>query len=130
MTGNATDGGAVTGRMNRTFEIRLIHLTLARAMCVDWSRTETGAPTIDPKRPYGNSSVALDIARLAGVRWPSEDLADYDEQADALTVRCMELHRQMQTVMEILLGNAGAAVEPGVYVNKAPEYYRPKWERV
>ena len=46
------------------------HITLLRNACVYWEDCETGAPGIDPKRPYGNSGVASDVTDLAA--WLAE----------------------------------------------------------
>ncbi|MCU1325011.1 MAG: hypothetical protein JWN34_381, partial [Bryobacterales bacterium] len=49
------------------------HLKLLQRMCVGWQDCEYGAPEIDPKRPYGNSSVEYDILEILGVKPDSED---------------------------------------------------------
>lgn len=38
------------------------HLTLLKESCWDWNESEFGAPTMDGKRPYGNSDVEADLA--------------------------------------------------------------------
>ena len=47
-------------------------------MIVQWRDCEYGAPEINPKRPYGNSSVELDICEILGWKYDSEneDLID------------------------------------------------------
>lgn len=37
---------------------------LVKNMCWYWDDCETGAPAVDPKRPYGNSSVDTDVLEL------------------------------------------------------------------
>lgn len=49
------------------FELTRDHLKLLRNAYVGWHDCETGAPRIDPKRPYGNQRVALDVAEILGI---------------------------------------------------------------
>ena len=42
-------------------------------MFVDWNDCEYGAPTIDPKRPYGNSDVEHEIIAILGWEWSREE---------------------------------------------------------
>ena len=116
------------------FTLTDAHLKLARRMYVEWDHCETGAPAINPKRPYGNSDVDTDVLEILG--WDPEPF-DYDRddyyyreaERDDLSRRAMEIHREMQTAMQIILGHAGEPVEPGDYVNTAGEYFRPVWAR-
>jgi hypothetical protein len=41
----------------QTFKLTDEHLKLLRRFNVGWQDSESGAPEIDPKRPYGNSAV-------------------------------------------------------------------------
>jgi hypothetical protein len=60
------------------------HLRLLRRAYVHWNQGEFGAPSIDSKRPYGNSNVFGDIAEILGIpesEWADEDLSpsvDYE----------------------------------------------------
>ena len=47
-----------------TFELTENHIKLLRNAYVSWDDCETGAPAIDPKRPYGNKYIAQDISAL------------------------------------------------------------------
>lgn len=40
---------------------------LLRHSIVGWQDAETGAPGINPKRPYGNSDVVRDIRKILGL---------------------------------------------------------------
>ncbi|TDD37844.1 hypothetical protein E1287_07240 [Actinomadura sp. KC06] len=100
---------------DREFEITNDHLTLLRNAHWSWNDCEFGAPTIDPKRPYGNSSVIRDIAELLDI-----DLDDLDrDREDELS----ELHRETLTVLDIALATGSFA--PGTY-----RYRADGWERV
>lgn len=83
------------------FTITDEHLKLLRRMDVSWDGCEFGAPAIDCKRPYGNSGVYGDIAEIIGIPLP-----DYDEDeefSDLAIARMDKLHKEMQTVLQIVL---------------------------
>jgi hypothetical protein len=50
------------------FTLTEAHLKLLKRANVGWQDCETGAPEIDPKRPYGNSSVYLDVAEILDIK--------------------------------------------------------------
>lgn len=100
------------------FTVTKDHLRLIRHMHIDWNGDESGAPTVDPKRPYGNSDVALDVIDVLG--WTAMmDPDDWDvrpEQRD----KAMALHRATATALQIVL--CTGKFEPGTYVQT--ERYR------
>jgi len=104
---------------NRTFVLTDEHLKLLRAMCVSWQDCEYGAPEIDPKRPYGNSSVECDIHEIL------TNERDY-ELTEAQRERYGQLHRETQTALEILL--QCGELRPGTYddMRKIP-YGEHEW---
>lgn len=61
-----------------TEEITREALKLLKNANWEWSNCEAGAPSIDCKRPYGNSNVAGDVAELLGLDWDGEDEAMED----------------------------------------------------
>ncbi len=95
----------------RRFELKEEHITLLQNACWSWSNCETGAPCIDPKRPYGNSYVAGDIADLLGIEVG-------DEMDDDMEDRLSDLHAETETALEIILSLK--TFETGVYV-------KPDW---
>lgn len=105
----------------RTFELKVEHLTLLRNACWEWQDCETGAPAMDPKRPYGNSNVPRDVAEI--LEWdfdPDEDLPEDIEEA------AMALHRETETALEVI--TCALSLRLGVYENQAGTVYaRPKW---
>lgn len=105
---------------NRTFEVREDHIKLLRNMSVTWNYSCSGSPTIDPKRPYGESMIFEGMAKLLNMVEPNEDgeVELTDEQIDSLS----KLHEEMQTVLEILLYNC--SIQQGTYVNKG---YLNEW---
>ena len=92
-------------------------------MYVSWRCCETGAPCIDPKRPYGNSLVAQDIYKILG--WPHPDEEDdpdffYDGGWD----RAEKIHKEMETALQVVLRTG--SFEPGAYVS---DPYVCNWRR-
>lgn len=87
------------------------HVVLLRAMNVGWQDCETGAPEIDPKRPYGNSSVELDVAEALGWEVDSDDGLTREQRDHAA-----RLHRETEVALQIVL-QTGAFV-PGEYENR------------
>jgi hypothetical protein len=60
------------------FEVTKEHLKLLRGMYITWNEDEFGAPSVDPKRPYGNSQVYDDMRAILGelgeLYYPEEEL--------------------------------------------------------
>jgi len=74
----------------KIFEVTEEHLKLLKHSHVMWRASEYGAPMIDPKRPYGNTSVESDIAEILG--WEN-----YNNE------RAEKLHRELEIVLQIVL---------------------------
>lgn len=109
-----------------TFEVTEDHLKLLRNMWVNWQDCEYGAPEIDPKRPYGNSSVEYDIAEILGIPIPGED-ENYEPRPfppEALA-RIQRLHRETGTALQIAL--RVGKFEAGLY--ESQEYIQ-NWQKV
>lgn len=91
------------------FVVTADHIKLLKAAVVRWDDSEFGAPAIDSKRPYGNSSVLLDIAEILG------DEVNYEgDLEDAQYNRYTKTHYETATALQIFL-NVGRMV-PGRYV--------------
>lgn len=80
------------------FTITEEHLKLLRHMCVQWEDAEFGAPCIDPKRPYGNSSVLEDIREILG-----EPYEDRDRRSETQNSRYAQLHAETEVALQICL---------------------------
>ncbi len=80
------------------FTFKPDHLKLLRRMYVGWQDCETGAPEIDPKRPYGNSFVAGDVAEILGWEWNKEE--DFPE---FLEEQAMAIHKETEHALQIYL---------------------------
>lgn len=85
--------------MKKRFTITEDHLKLLKNMWTSWDDTEFGAPQIDPKRPYGNSSVYEDIAGIIGLKIPDFDKDEEWSKADLDAMN--QLHQEMETVLQI-----------------------------
>ena len=103
------------------FTITENHLKLLKRMFVEWNDCEFGAPEIDPKRPYGNSSVEQDILEIIGLEEIDEQrfkfiLDDKEyvlkgedkynielEDEEELHKKLWKIHREMQVVLQICL---------------------------
>lgn len=95
----------------QTFTLTDEHLKLIRRMYVGWQDAETGAPEIDPKRPYGNSDVPGDVHEiLTGEMVDNDEVVLSPEQR----ARYLALHRETETALQIVLQNL-PEVAPGAY---------------
>lgn len=94
-----------------TFDLTEQHLALLRRAYVRWEDCEFGAPAIDCKRPYGNSSVVLDIAEILGV--PVNDEEDDYGLDTATTERLTRLHVETKTALQVILSTG--AFQVGTY---------------
>lgn len=104
----------------REFTITAEHLKLLRRACVSWNDCEFGAPSIDCKRPYGNSSVYNDIAEILEITESGED--DFtQEQFDHM----VQLHKETQIVLQIILTTG--VIRAGRYIKSSD--YGDDWKR-
>ena len=109
----------------KIFTMTKEHLKLFRRMYVGWDDCEFGAPEIDPKRPYGNSSVLEDIHEIL----TGESIGCTDSKRDDLTdeesQHYSKLHQEMQGALQVAL--ATGTFKTGEY--EASEYSND-WQRV
>src|SRR5512135_2560657 len=102
----------------RFFTVTKDHIKLLKHMWVGWQDCESGAPEIDPKRPYGNSDVLNDIHRIL----TGERIGCVGSKRDELTrdedEKYLQIHKDMETVLQILLSNL--SIKPCMY--EAEEY--------
>jgi len=106
----------------KSFTLTDTHIKLLRAAYISWDDCEFGAPCIDPKRPYGNSDVIGDIAKIL----VEPDTCDENGDCPVKTYdRLWRIHTETQTALEIIL--ATGSFEPGRY--QADDYSRD-WRKV
>lgn len=107
------------------FTVTKDHLKLLRRFQVGWQYCETGAPEIDPKRPYGTSAVENDIHEIL----TGETIGCTDSKRDELTEKETEkyskLHRETETALQIAL--ATGSFKAGNY---ECEEYSTDWKLV
>ena len=103
------------------FEVLPEHVTLLQHAKVTWYDAETGAPCIDPKRPYGVSDVVRHVLKLLN-QIPSDYSGEIDE---TMRDRAWQLHLGTEIALQIFLYTG--AMKPGVY--KAQKY-SGRWEPV
>lgn len=106
--------------MERSFRLKEEHIKLLGAAYIGWNDCEFGAPTIDGKRPYGNSSVIPDIAEILAID-PDDD-GDFSPELES---ELTQLHYETQTALQVIL--ATRSFEPGLY---ACSRYGIDWRRV
>ena len=99
-----------------TYELTDLHVALLRHMWVSWCADEFGAPTIDPKRPYGNGDVLLDIEMI---------LRKTRQVCEPTPELCEALHRETEWALAIVLRTG--SFEPGTY---RTDDYGATWRRV
>jgi hypothetical protein len=97
--------------VTRDFVLTQDHLKLLRAANIGWNGDEFGAPSMDPKRPYGNSDVIRDIMENLG--WAGAD--EEGEPTDAIVKEADYLHKSMETALQILCYHADVGVKTGRY---------------
>ena len=102
------------------------HIKLARRMCVFWrDNAYLGAPAIDEKRPYGNSSITTDIAEIIGIEF-SVDGDGKKYLSEPQKACCLNLHREMEVALQIIL--ATGTFQPGLY--SADKYNSLSWKLI
>ncbi len=125
----------------RKFELKEEHILLLGNMYVSWQDCEFGAPEINPKRPYGNSSVLYDMLAILGLKkikngiytitlfnreylLSGEDgYVNLDEEEIKDTLH--KLHKGTQTALQIILHTMSFI--PGTY---EAEDYTNNWKLV
>lgn len=102
------------------------HVKLFRRIQIGWQYCETGAPEVDPKRPYGNSDVASDVIEILG--WPKPPLDEDEEKGpawDAIHARALAVHYETHVALSVIL--CRSSFEPGTYVRS--DRYKMDWKR-
>lgn len=94
----------------KEFNLKEEHIKLLSNSYVslDESYSDFGSVCIDKKRPYGNSGVVGDIYKiLNGKELDEQELNEqgisYDEFCDKLYEEYLELHRETETALQIIL---------------------------
>jgi len=112
--------------LNEVFTVKAEHMKLLKRLHWDWNICEFGAPSVECKRPYGNSDVIQDIIKIVGdeaaVCPHCGELIDELDEA-----KYTKLHDEMKIVLNILSQNAEQGIQAGQrFVNKQ---YTNTWVR-
>lgn len=110
--------------MKKTFVVTEDHIKLLKRAQVSWIDEEFGAPGIDPKKPYGNSDVTMDIAEILGFSLFEDQNGEKHLSYEQCNL-CRQLHAEIETVLQILLFNC--AIQSGEYER---EQYSSQWRRL
>lgn len=86
------------------------HIKLLSRTYVEWEYCETGAPSINPKRPYGNSFVPQDVADILEWKYELDDDEDFPEEIES---KALKIHKETETALQIILSTKSFI--PGVY---------------
>jgi len=109
----------------KVFTLKESHIHLLSCMFVDWTHDEFGAPCIDPKRPYGNGDVLIDMARILGIEIDKDedgcDAVSFDVASDLEA-----LHFELETALQVVLRTKSFV--PGRY--ECEPYSGDIWELV
>ena len=97
--------------MPKYFIVTEQHLALLRNVEVSWISIDFGAPAIDPKRPYGNSSVYADIADILKISSSGDSDNSFTEEQYQYMRR---LHQETKIALQIFLKTG--KMEIGKYV--------------
>jgi hypothetical protein len=110
------------------FKLKEDHLKLLRNTYAGWDGSEYGAPSIDSKRPFGNSGrkqILSEIAEIIGIpnnkRFEDDDPYFKDEDIAYMDT----IYSELETVLQIILLNAGNEVKIWTYVNESR--YGKEW---
>lgn len=109
------------------FTVTEHHLKLAKNFYISWNDCESGSPTIDPKRPYGDSDLVDSMAEVLGIEKNKDNFDDEDEEfwTDEFYDKMQDLHKQMLVVVQIIF--CTGRFEVGKY--KKEDEFSSKWER-
>jgi len=108
-----------------TFLLTKNHIKLLRRMFVGWQDCETGAPEIDPKRPYGNRDVNNDIHEIltgecvGSIDSVRKNLTDEEEK------KYSKLHKETEIALQIVLFTG--EFKSGLYKK---EKYTSNWKYI
>ena len=101
------------------------HIVLLAETNWYWQDCEFGAPEVDPKRHYGNSTGTADVLRVLG--W--EQNPEYDDWSKTQYEQAWKLHKELLAVLKILSRFATTGIRPGeTYRNRSD--YSDDWEKV
>jgi hypothetical protein len=106
------------------FRINENHLKLLNRLHFEWCADDyDGYPTVNSKRPYGNSDVLDDVAEI--IEMPvMEDDDGKSHYPKGTKAKCKQYHEEMATVLQIV--SSTMQVSAGLYI-KQDQYDCLSW---
>ena len=101
----------------KTFIVTEEHLKLLQHAVVTWQFLETGAPCIDPKRPYGDSLLPESIHKIL--------TGNYGDLTGSEISRYYRLHGDTETVLQIFLHTG--ELKSGIYKIGSNGVFKNRW---
>lgn len=110
-----------------SFDLTEEHVKLMKRLNIKWIRDDSylGHIEIDAKRPYGNSDIEDDIAKIIGLKLLTNQY-DEVEMSKEQYVQVRKLHEEVKFALEILVVSGKA--ELGKYTRK--DNYGDDWKKV
>lgn len=106
------------------FLLKREHVALLQRMNIYWEdEAYHGAPAVDIKRPYGNSSIWEDVAEIIGLEQHESDNGER-YWPKSTKENCLALHRDIDKALQVCL--AAQSFEPGKYI---ADDYCNNWKR-
>ena len=110
----------------KAFKVLPYHIRMVKRACVSINEAEFTSPSIDPKRPFGNSDAYSDLIDILEINTEGEDVDSFLEKRLWLKAEIDNIYlNDFPIVLEILLNNA--SIKEGVYFKKGTcgkwEYY-------
>ena len=106
----------------KRFEVTENHIKLLKEFYIGWQGCEFGAPCVDCKRPFGNSDVYSDMAKILGIKLPDEE--ENWQEYEKITENLNKGYQELQDCLQILCVNL--CIEKGVYVC---DDYQTNWRK-
>lgn len=95
----------------RRFELKQYHVELLKRSNITRNELEWGAPSIDPKRPFGNGDIVRDMAPILGIEsFESDEGQVYPKGA---LERCRAVLLELEEALQVVLSSG--SFEPGTY---------------
>jgi hypothetical protein len=104
-----------------SFTVTEEHIKLLYGAVVSWDGSCFGAPGIYSKKPYGNSDVYADMAKILDIEGLKGEFWDED------IARMEKLHKELEKVLEILLHNTEVGITPGLYKRDDKYNHGSRW---
>lgn len=106
-------------RFATRFTVTDEHLALLRRMFIDHNDyLELGAPSVNAKRPYGNSGIYGDLVEILDIQ-PEEIDEDGDPRlSETQQQRLDQVHHEMTIALQILTNDL--SIETGTYTRPDP----------